>query len=65
MKTHTPTHGVFGVLGSDGSHIDTSLTQRGAKCYATRHGYKSVTKRVGYNARVVAENINNKWVVIL
>jgi hypothetical protein len=52
---------IFGTLDSNGTHIDTSNTLRGAKIYATRNGFNVVTKRIGYNARVVAKKINGKW----
>ena len=53
---------VYGILGSEDNHIDVSNTERGAKSYATRHGYNKVSKRVGYNACVVSEKVNGKWV---
>lgn len=46
----------------DGRHIDTSRTLIGAKQYATRNGLKTVSKRVGYTAYVVATKVNNKWI---
>ena len=54
----------YGVLDSNNCHIDVSKTERGAKNYATRHGYKTVSIRYnsGYNVVVVAEKIYNKWV---
>lgn len=53
---------IYGVLLSDGTHVDVSKTIQGAKNYATRNGYKVVTKRLGYNARVVAKKDKNRWV---
>ena len=44
-----------------GTHIDTSKTLQGAKNYATRNNLKTVSKRIGYNATIVATKINNKW----
>jgi len=54
----------YGVLDSNGCHIDVSLTEKGAKNYATRHGYTKVSIRYnsGYTVQVVAEKVNNKWV---
>lgn len=52
----------FGVL-IDGTHIDVSKTERGAKRYATIHGHTTVTIRynLGYVAKKIAEKINGKW----
>lgn len=52
----------FGVL-IDGTHIDVSKTEKGAKRYATLHGYNVVTIRynLGYVAEKIAEKINGKW----
>jgi hypothetical protein len=36
---------IFGIKTRSGEHIDVSRTARGAKCYATRHGYRTVTVR--------------------
>lgn len=52
---------IYGVISSGGTHIDVSLTLLGAKQYATRNGYTEVSKRVGYNARIIAEKVNGKW----
>jgi len=56
----------FGIIDSNGAHIDVSKTERGAKTYATKHGYSIVTIRYncGYVAERIAEKINNKWVTI-
>lgn len=58
---------IYGVLDSTGCHIDTGLTERGAKNYATRHGYDQVSYRInaGYHVVIVATKINNKWVTPL
>lgn len=54
---------IFGVINSEGTHTDTSKTLRGAKNYATRNGYNKVSKRTGYNARIISVKLsNNKWV---
>ena len=53
---------VFGTTDTkDNAHIDTSNTLRGAKMYATRNGLKTVSKRVGSNAYVIAEKRRGKW----
>lgn len=61
MKNYIPT--VYGVVDSTGHHSDVSSTERGAKNYATRHGYKKVSRRAngGYNPVVVAEKVNGIW----
>ena len=52
---------VYGVVDKYGTHTDISNTLHGAKCYATRNGYTTVSKRVGYNTRTIAEKVNGKW----
>lgn len=54
---------IYGVLDSNGCHVDVSNSERGAKNYATRHGYDVVTVRYnsGYNADSIATKINGKW----
>jgi len=52
---------VYGVVDKYGTHTDISNTLHGAKCYATRNGYTTVSKRVGYNVRLLSEKINGKW----
>jgi len=52
---------VYGIVNKDGTHTDVSNTLHGAKCYATRNGYTTVSKRVGYNTRTIAEKVNGKW----
>lgn len=51
----------FGTIGKESTHIDTSKTLRGAKIYATKNGYKTVSKRTGYYAEIVEIKINEKW----
>lgn len=53
---------VYGIV-IDGTHKDVSLTERGAKNYATRNGYGIISVRYsgGYNAVVVSEKKGNKW----
>ena len=52
---------MYGVINSEGTHADVSKTLLGAKQYATRNGYDAVSKRMGYNAIVVAKKENGKW----
>lgn len=61
-----PQH-IYGVVDSNGTHTDVSTSERGAKQYATRHGYTKVSVRfsMGYNAAVVAEKkLNGRWKTI-
>lgn len=53
---------IYGILNSEGTHTDVSKTLRGAKNYATRNDYGVVTKRMEYNAVVVAKKIDGKWI---
>ena len=55
------TYGI--VYGSDNIYTDVSNTLKGAKRYATNHGYDKVGIRYnsGYHCSVVAIKINNKW----
>jgi hypothetical protein len=54
---------IYGIL-SDGVHHDVSKTLHGAKCYATRNGYTTVTIRYncGYIVSEVAHKFCGKWV---
>ena len=47
----------------NGIHTDTSKTERGAKCYATRHGLDNISVRYncGYDVDIVAFHHNGKW----
>jgi len=54
---------VYGTTDTkQGNHIDTSKTLLGAKQYATRNNLKTVSKRTGYNARIVAKKFGGKWI---
>ncbi len=57
---------VYGVVDSNGIHCDTSNSERGAKNYATRHGYTKVSRRSngGYSPVIVAEKVNGIWKTI-
>ena len=54
---------VYGVLDNARCHVDVSNSERGAKNYATRHGYDLVSVRAngGYDVDLVAMKIANKW----
>ncbi len=54
---------MYGVIMSNGTHCDTSTTEKGAKNYATRHGYKEVSRRLncGYSVEIVAHRAGSKW----
>lgn len=56
---------VYGIVEC-GIHKDVSKTSRGAKNYATRHGFNSVSIRYncGYVTRVTHQKVNGKWVEI-
>ena len=57
----------FGVMRKDKSGMtyvcDVSKTERGAKVYATKHGYDYVGIRYncGYIVKCIAYKVNNKW----
>lgn len=54
---------IYGVVNSEGVHTDVSNSLRGAKNYATRNRYDTVSVRWngGYNATIVARKVGNKW----
>jgi hypothetical protein len=55
----------YGVINREGIHIDVSKTEKGAKNYATRHGYTKVSIRYnsGYHVNIIAErNDRGKWI---
>lgn len=56
------TQDIYGVL-LNGVHVDVSKTLRGAKNFATRNGYLTVTIRYGcgYIAREVAHKYEGRW----
>jgi hypothetical protein len=53
---------IYGVL-INGTHTDVSTTEKGAKIYATKHGYDIITIRYncGYVAEQIAHRKANKW----
>lgn len=54
---------IYGIVTKSGEHIDTSGTLRGAKNYATRHGYSIVSRRGdgSYHVQEIAYKANGKW----
>ncbi len=54
---------MYGVLSNTGGYIETSKTERGAKCYATRHGYSRIGKRDTnhYLPVHIASRVNGAW----
>ena len=54
-------YGITYLYQGDWTHIDVSKTERGAKLYATRHGYTKVSIRQGYHSKIIAEKVNGKW----
>lgn len=46
----------YGILDANNCHIDVSKTERGAKNYATRHGFTAVSRRFnnGYHVELVS-----------
>lgn len=56
------TNNTYGVL-VNGVHIDVSKTERGAKQYATKHGFLTVTVRYnsGYVVTQIAHKYTGKW----
>lgn len=55
---------IYGVVNTDGIHTDVSKSEKGAKQYATRHGYKRVSVRYnsGYTVVIIAvKNDKNCW----
>jgi hypothetical protein len=57
---------IYGVL-VNGTHTDVSTTEKGAKIYATKHGYDIITIRYncGYVAEQIAHRKANKWYAII
>lgn len=54
---------IYGVVDAAGVHHDASRSKLGAKIYATRNGYKTISRRNAdhYHAVIVSEKINGKW----
>jgi len=56
----------YGVL-INGAHVDVSKTELGAKQYATRNGYLTVTIRYncGYIVQEIAHRYSGKWEAVI
>lgn len=54
---------IYGVLDSNGCHIDIGLTERGAKVKATKDGYRQISRRHihSWAVEIVATKRNGKW----
>ena len=54
---------IYGVI-LDGVHHDVSKTEKGAKMFATKNGYDTISIRYngGYIAREIAHKKNGKWI---
>ncbi len=52
---------VYGSTDNKNIHTDTSNTLLGAKQYATSHGLKNVSVRIGYNVTLLEYKQDNKW----
>lgn len=57
---------LYGVSSEKGGYTDISYSERGAKAYATRHGYKDVYRRNvnHYYIIHIASRVGNKWVKV-
>lgn len=52
---------VYGSTDNNNIHTDTSKTLLGAKQYATRHGLRNVSVRIGYNVTLLEYKDSDKW----
>jgi hypothetical protein len=52
---------VYGSTDNKNVHTDTSTTLLGAKQYATRNGFKTVSIRIGYNVTLLEYKLFGKW----
>lgn len=57
----------YGIIDSNGCHVDVSNSLLGAKQYATKNGYDKVSIRYncGYVATILFEKINSKWIELI
>jgi hypothetical protein len=65
VSKQTDMNNTYGIVNAEGTHYDVSKTEKGAKNYATRHGYTRVSIRYngGCHCEVIAEkNAKGKWV---
>ncbi len=55
---------IYGVVNTEGIHTDVSKSEKGAKQYATRHGYDKVSIRFhsGYTIVIISvKNNKGRW----
>jgi len=54
---------IYGVINSDGCHIDVSRTLRVARAWAAKNGYDKVSVRFncGYHVSIHSERTNGVW----
>ena len=52
---------VYGSTDNTNTHTDTSKTLLGAKQYATRHGLRNVSIRIGMSVSLLEYKQNGKW----
>lgn len=54
---------IYGIIDNNGCHVDVSNSLLGAKQYATKHGYLTVSVRFncGYIATQIAHKYTGKW----
>lgn len=53
---------IYGVITTEGTLIDTSFTEKGAKNYASKHGYDRVGYRIKYNVTETHRKVGKKWI---
>ena len=60
---YTTMQNIYGVLYG-GVHNDVSKSERGAKIYATKNGFDTISVRYncGYNVAIIAKKEGEKWV---
>ena len=60
---YTTMQNIYGVLYG-GVHNDVSKSERGAKIYATKNGFDTISVRYncGYNVAIIAKKEGKKWV---
>ena len=59
---------IYGIINADGIHTDVSKSEKGAKQYATRHGYNKVSIRFhsGYTVVIIAhKTTKGRWIKYL
>jgi hypothetical protein len=55
----------FGICNNNGEYFEISKTEKGAKNYATRNGYKIIYMRFNLSLNIApfAYKKNNKWLL--